>query len=105
MNKLMDNTTDKFAKAFIAVCEMIEPNVCFTDLNHTTHICNHGTDISIEVTIEVSGHLDEDTIVIVTRETSNIVVRYYHMGDTTDLLKERKIWYFSFNWKGLMMSI
>ena len=101
MSKLMDNTTDKYAKAFIAVCEMIEPNVCFTDLNHTTHICNHGTDISIEV----SGHIDEETIVIVSNETSNIVVRYYHMGDTLELLKERKIWYFSFNWKGLMATV
>ena len=101
MSRLMDNTTDKYAKAFISVCEMIEPNVYFNDLNHTTHICDHGTDISIEV----SGKLDEETIVIVSHEMSDIVVRYYHLGETLDLLKERKMWYFSFNWKGLMATV
>lgn len=96
----MDNTTDKYTRAFLAVCEMIEPNVCFTDLNNTTHICSHGTD----VTIEVSGKLDEETIVIVSHETSDIVVRYYRIGTKVELLKERKIWYFSFNWKGLIAT-
>lgn len=98
MSKLMDNTKDKYARAFISVCEMIEPNVCFDDMNHTTHVHENGVDVSIEV----SGKLDNDVIVIVSHEKSNIVVRYYHLTDELILLKERKMWYFSFNWKGLM---
>ena len=101
MSKLIEKTNDKYAKAFISVCEMLEPNVRFSDMNHTTHVCDDGVDISVEV----SGKVDEETIVVVSHEKSNIVVRYYHVNDEVTLLKERKVWYFAFNWKGLMATL
>ena len=96
----------KYINAFIEVANILEPNVEFNDVVFQKH--TNESDVYVE--IKVSGFTYIGGIkyyVEVTKELRNplvgeeIVVR--HIAAKTKILaKERGIWAFSFNWKGLI---
>jgi hypothetical protein len=102
MSTLKNSTSDKYVKAFISVCEMIEGDAVFNDIIHTTHITEEG----VEKELIISGVCGENIIQVTTEVVEgkglNIVVRYYN--EFLEKVKERYIWYYSFNWKGLIAT-
>ena len=101
-----NNENQKFVNALINVAKLLEPNVEFNDVIVQKHVKGDG---SVEMDYSVSGFKKCGTFVQVTKELRDvnkgleIVVRYVN-PITQEVIKERGVWYFSFNWKGLMES-
>lgn len=96
--------SDKYVKAFIEVAEMLEPNVEFNNIIDQTYAKGCG---SVDREVCVSGVIN-DTLVMVSKEQHptkglQIVVTYTDT-ETCKVLNRRSMWYFSFNWKGLMAT-
>lgn len=108
MNKYLyvSEENQKFINAFINVAKMLEPQVEFDDVIYQKHTKGEG----VTIDIAVSGLTKNGTIVQVTKELRNsmkgeeIIVRYINPS-TMKVVKERGVWFFSFNWKGLMNTL
>ena len=93
----------KFINAFVEVANILEPNIEFTDILYNKVKKSNG----VEREIAVSGFTKEGTLVQVTQELRDpmkgmeVVVRYVN-PITMKVVKERGVWSFAFNWKGLM---
>jgi hypothetical protein len=107
MEKIMINDTNKrFINAFIEVAKTLEPNAKFNDVICQKHVKECG---SVEVEYAVSGYTNQGTLVQVTKEVRDakvgeeVVVRYIN-PITMKTIKERGVWCWMFNWKGLMAT-
>jgi hypothetical protein len=99
----MSKENQKYVNAFIKAAEILEPSVEFNDVLYSKQAKDNG----VSVVIAVSGFTKNGTMVQVTKELRNplmgeeIVVRHIN-PITAKVFKERGIWAYSFNWKGLM---
>lgn len=95
------NVTDKYEKAFIKVAECLVGDVPFDELTSVTKIDKNG--VAKHVTLK--GHACGIRVEVSTEEDPNkglqIVVKHFDIK-TDILISERKVWYFTFNWKALM---
>ena len=102
-NILMSEENRKYVNAFVKVAKMLEPSIEFDDVI----IQKHSDENSTNIDIAVSGVSRLGNLIQVTKELSKegngleIVIRYID-PIVMRTIRERRIWYFSFNWKGLM---
>jgi len=100
-NILMSEENRKYVNAFVKVAKMLEPE--FDDVI----IQKHSDENSTNIDIAVSGVSRLGNLIQVTKELSKegngleIVIRYID-PIVMRTIRERRVWYFSFNWKGLM---
>jgi hypothetical protein len=101
---MKQNITDNYVKAFISVAEILEPQVEFNDVNDNWHQ-TEGRGVEREVS--VSGRIGNELIIVSTelqpRKGLQIVSTHYNIHDMK-ILSKRSVWYFAFNWKGIMNS-
>jgi hypothetical protein len=102
-NLYVSENNQKFINAFINVARILEPQVEFDDVIYQKHTKDDG----VVIDIAVSGFTKNGTMVQVTKELRDpmkgeeVVVRHIN-PNTMKVIKERGVWFFSFNWKGLM---
>ena len=100
---MKQNITDKYVKAFISVAEILEPQVNFNDVNDNWH----KTEGYVERKVTVSGRLGNELIIVSTEQYTGKglqIVSTHHNIHTMEILSKKNVWYFSFNWKGIMNS-
>lgn len=93
--------TDNYIKAFISVAEILEPQVKFNDVNDNWHI----TGERMEREVCLSGRLGDELIIVSTElhETKGLqIVSTHHNIHNMEILSKRSVYYFSFNWRGIM---
>ena len=103
MNKniMISEDNKKYINAFIEVAKVLEPNVEFDSVAFSK--CAHKGGIDVDV--NVSG-CKNGCVVIVGKEVDErkgeqIVVTYMDL-ESGKVIKQRKMWAYTFNWVGLM---
>ena len=96
----------KYINAFIEVASILEPDVEFNDVVFQKH--TNESDVYAEIKVSGFTYIGGIKFLVeVTKELRSplvgeeIVVRHI-VAKTKILAKERGIWAFSFNWKGLI---
>jgi hypothetical protein len=96
---MKQNITDNYVKAFVAVAEILEPQVKFNNV--------HQTEGRMGREVTVSGKRGNELIVVSTEqhETKGLQIVSTRYGlHNMKILSKKSVWYFSFNWKGIMNS-
>ena len=103
MSNLRAKVSDKYVKAFIAVAEILEPQVEFDNVIIQTSITESGESIT-DVSVHGFKEVDEVDVQVFTAncdgEGASILVTYWH-PETCEKLWERSINYFVFNWDSI----
>ena len=104
MKKYITDDYVNYVKAFISVAEILEPQVNFNDVNVNWHKIE-GCVERVERKVTVSGRLGNELIIVSTELYTGKglqIVSTHHNIHTMEILSKKNVWYFSFNWKGLM---
>jgi len=98
---MKQNITDNYIKAFISVAQLLEPQVEFDEVKENWHKAEG----FVKREVCVSGRLGNELIIVSEEQHKGLqIVSTHYDRYNMKILSKRSVWYFAFNWKGIMNS-
>lgn len=98
---LIQGAKTSYLRAFAKVAKILVPTLEITEIKAETIINFYEGSRTHDVVVTGFDHIGYK--VEVRQECSDIVVRYMHC-ETREVFVVKKVWYYAFNWQGLMAT-
>ena len=99
--ELIKGVRDRYVRAFVAVAKILVPTIKVTEIKAETII--NETSRTHNVIVKGVDELNGCNVIVYTEQTNEglqLAVKY--VLPNGEPLFVRRVWYYSFNWKGLM---